>query len=81
MAGAKVHLPDAMRGMTLDIVVTGARQAAFRTWIGCHLLKLGARVMGCDVNVSSARTDADIIRYQPLDGGPERVVYGRRLRG
>jgi len=80
MAQVDLSLPDVMKGITLDIVVTGARRTRVRIWAGGQLLKLGARVMGCDVDVCAEPTHADVIRYQPLDGGPERVVYGRRVR-
>lgn len=80
MAAINLSMPETMKGITLDIVVTGQRQAAARLWTGAQLLKLGAWVMGCDIEISTTPTDAEAIRYQPIGGGPERVVTGRAAR-
>lgn len=58
MAAIELSMPDLMKHMTLDMVVTGQREASIRIWLGTRLLKLGAWVMGCGVNVEvSAKTE------------------------
>lgn len=81
MAEAEASLPSLMRGVTLEFVVTGQREAKARMWLGGLLIKLGARVMGCGVEITAESTETDIIRYQPMGGGPEQFVLGRRIRG
>jgi len=78
---AEVSLPDAMKGIRLDVVLTGQRETSVRLRMGAWLIKLAARVIGCDVDVATEQTDCDVIRYQPIGGGPEQVVLGRRIRG
>lgn len=81
MATAEVNMGEAIGGLTLECVITGAKRARLRLRIGTLVMMLAARIIGCRVEVSMEPTDAEVIRYQPLQGGPERVVYGRRIRG
>lgn len=55
MAKLEVSQPAIMSELKIKIVLTGRRQAAIRTWLGCRILKLGARVIGCDVEIADVR--------------------------
>ncbi len=41
-----VHTRDLMRKMTMTIHVRGQREQRVRIWIGAHLIKMAAYVMG-----------------------------------
>lgn len=69
-----------MSRVTLDVVISGKREALFRMRLGGWLLKLGARIMGCGIEIGNEPTDADVIRYHPIGGGPEQFIIGRRVR-
>lgn len=48
---AEISLPQTMRGVTIEAVVTGVRRTKLRVWLGCKLMMLAAAVMGCNVEV------------------------------
>lgn len=48
---AEISMPQAMRQITIEVVVTGARRTKLRIWIGQKLMMLAAAVMGCNVEV------------------------------
>jgi hypothetical protein len=50
---AHIHAPDAMRGVTLTVRVTGRHILAWRIWFGCRLLILSAWVLGCGIKIES----------------------------
>ena len=51
MAPENIHMPELMRQTTLSIAVTGVRCARFRLWLGVHIMRLAAAVIGCNVEV------------------------------
>lgn len=53
MAVAELSIQEAMKTVTIDVVVTGQRTAAIRLRVGAWLIKLAARVMGCNVEVTT----------------------------
>jgi hypothetical protein len=55
MAVAELSIQQALRQVTLDMVVDG-RQAAIRIRVGAWLIKLAARVKGCQVEVTTEPT-------------------------
>ena len=80
MATIELPLASAMKGVTLSVVMTGARRARARIWAGAQLLKLGARVIGCSIDIREDPADLDVSHYRPLRGGPKRVMVGQRTR-
>lgn len=50
---ATVNMADAMRRVTISVKITGARSAKIRMAIGVRMIKLGARVIGCGIEVST----------------------------
>jgi hypothetical protein len=53
MAEATFNVNEAMKNLTMEVKLTGARRLAWRIRIGIFLLKTAARVMGCGVKVES----------------------------
>lgn len=49
---AEVKASDAAKHLTLKVVVTGQQLFRFRCWLGVLVLKLAARIIGCQVDVS-----------------------------
>jgi len=37
--------------ITMNVKVTGVRRALWRLWLGVHLIKLAALVIGCNITV------------------------------
>lgn len=48
-----VRAADAMKSVTISLRVTGQATMWVRKWIGLQLMALGARIIGCSVEVSS----------------------------
>lgn len=80
MAVVEVPMSDAMRGVTIEVVLIGQRRARFRTWLGGRMMVAAAWVMGCGIEISAEPTDAEVITYQSLGGGQQQFVIGRRVR-
>ncbi len=53
MASNNVVVPiqRAVKGMTLNVKVTGLRVFWARWWIARHLIELAARVAGCGIRI------------------------------
>ena len=47
-----------MRRITLDVTLTGVRVVHLRIALGCALIRLAARIMGCGIEFK-APSDAD----------------------
>lgn len=52
MAEARVHMPDVMSGLTMQVRITGMAIMKLRLWLGLQTLKLAARIMGCGIEIS-----------------------------
>ncbi len=44
-------MSEMMGRQTLEITVTGVGVARFRIWLGCQILKLAAKVIGCGIEI------------------------------
>lgn len=44
-------MPKAVRGVTIDVAVTGVKRTRIRIWLGCKLMLLAAFIMGCNIEV------------------------------
>lgn len=49
----EVPMREAVRGLTLQIKVTGVPIARARMWLGAQLMRLAAWVIGCDVEIET----------------------------
>lgn len=56
MVSAEVHLPRAMSNVTMRVRITGQRSFAMRVWLAVRIMKVAARVLGCNLDV-----DAELI--------------------
>lgn len=48
---AEISGAEVMRGMTMNVKITGARVLAFRVRLGAMFIRIAAAVMGCGVKV------------------------------
>lgn len=53
MKSISIPLGDIMANQTLEVEfhVTGVRWAKFRMWLGARIIKLGAHVIGCGIEI------------------------------
>lgn len=48
---SEISMPGLVRQLTLEVVVTGIRLTKMRIWLGTRIIKLGALVVGCGVEI------------------------------
>lgn len=81
MRDPEIHLPSAIRGHTLNIRVTGQREWAIRSWLGIQLMKLGAWVVGLEVELEWRGGTPDPAPLPALAIPPERLSTDELAKG
>jgi hypothetical protein len=66
MTTISVPMSQAISGVTLNVVVTGARRARTRLWLGTQIMRFAAAVIGCSVDVTTAAGRAAPPQLAPL---------------
>lgn len=56
MATLDLHMPSAMRNVTMTIRITGQREFRIRTWVAVRLMAVAAVVLGCNIAVEMERS-------------------------
>lgn len=84
MATIEVSAGEAMSRMTFKVVVTGRRRTIPRAQLGVWMIRLAAKVMGCNIEiVMSPHADADTITAEETvvqrAGGMESRYLGCRV--
>ena len=51
MTTIDIPAPRLARELTLNVRVTRVGAMRFRLWLGCQIIKIAARVIGCKINV------------------------------
>lgn len=72
----KIEIParDAVREIKLDVRVTGLPVWRVRVWLGATLIKFGALVIGCSVEIEAADSGLRTDPRLAADGLPEAAA-------
>ncbi len=49
MKAVSVNAQEAAQQLTLHVRLHGVQMLRFRTWLGAHIIRLGAWVIGCGI--------------------------------
>ncbi len=49
MTAISVNAQEAAQRITLHVRIHGVQTLRLRTWLGTHIIRLGARVIGCGI--------------------------------
>lgn len=49
----KFRMVDLVKGLTMDVKITGMAIWKYRLWLGMQILKIACRVIGCGIKIDS----------------------------
>ncbi len=65
MKAISVNAQEVAQQLTLHVRLHGVQMLRLRTWVGAHLLRLGARVIGCGIVIEQ---DPKALKNDEADG-------------